>query len=48
MFERKHLISRDNRQLVVNRDRSGSFLAQTQISADRDEFRKAATQWGLP
>ena len=32
MLERKHLISRDNRQLVVNRDRLESFLAQTQIS----------------
>jgi hypothetical protein len=34
MFERKHLISRDNRQLVVNRDRLESFLAQTHISED--------------
>jgi CRP-like cAMP-binding protein len=33
LFERKHLISRDNRQLVVNRDRLESFLAQTRIPA---------------
>ena len=33
MFERKHLISRDNRQLVINRDRLESFLAQTHIPA---------------
>jgi CRP/FNR family cyclic AMP-dependent transcriptional regulator len=32
MFERKHLISRDDRQLVVNRDRLESFLARTHIS----------------
>src|ERR1019366_3489783 len=32
MFEQKHLIARDNRQLIVNRDRLASFLAQTQIS----------------
>jgi len=33
-FERKHLISRNGRQLVVNRDRLQSFLAQTHISAN--------------
>jgi hypothetical protein len=33
LFERKHLISRDNCQLVVNRDRLESFLAQTHIPA---------------
>ena len=33
LFERKHLISRDKRQLVVNRDRLESFLAQTHIPA---------------
>jgi len=33
LFERQHLISRDNRQLVVNRDRLESFLAQTHIPA---------------
>jgi len=32
LFERKHLISRDGRQLVVNRDRLESLLAQTHIS----------------
>jgi CRP/FNR family transcriptional regulator len=32
LFERKHLISRNRRQLVVNRDRLESFLAQTRIS----------------
>jgi len=30
LFERKHLISRNSRQLVVNRDRLESFLAQTE------------------
>lgn len=40
LFERKHLISRDNRQLIVNRDRLESFLAQTHISADKHEFEK--------
>ncbi len=32
-FERRQLISRDNRQLVVNRARLESFLAQTRIPA---------------
>jgi CRP/FNR family transcriptional regulator len=32
MFERKHLISRDKRQLVINRDRLGSFLSQAHLS----------------
>jgi CRP/FNR family transcriptional regulator len=31
LFERKHLISRDKRQLIVNRDRLKRFLAQTHI-----------------
>jgi CRP/FNR family transcriptional regulator len=44
LFERKHLISRDNRQLVVNRDRLESFLAQTHIAVDAHEFRKAASR----
>jgi CRP/FNR family transcriptional regulator len=43
-FERKHLISRVNRQLVVNRDRLESFLAQTHISTDGNEFREAAAR----
>jgi CRP-like cAMP-binding protein len=34
LFERKHLISRDNRELIVNRARLESFLAQTHISQD--------------
>jgi CRP/FNR family transcriptional regulator len=33
MFEQKHLISRNSRQLVVNRDRLETFLAQTHVSA---------------
>src|SRR6267154_1403859 len=32
IFERKHLISRTSRQLVVNRDRLESFLAQAHIA----------------
>ncbi|MGB3552239.1 MAG: Crp/Fnr family transcriptional regulator [Candidatus Binatus sp.] len=32
MFERQHLIARDNRQLIIDRDRLESFLAQTQVS----------------
>jgi CRP-like cAMP-binding protein len=44
LFERKHLISRESRQLVVNRDRLESFLAQARISADGAEFRKAAAR----
>jgi hypothetical protein len=32
LFEQKHLISRNGRQLVVNRDRLESLLAQTRIS----------------
>ncbi|MGA9916596.1 MAG: Crp/Fnr family transcriptional regulator [Paraburkholderia sp.] len=41
MFERKHLISRNSRQLVVNRDRLESFLAQAHITAGDTEFEKA-------
>ena len=37
-FERKHLIVRDGRQLIVKRDRLESFLAQKHASADRREF----------
>ena len=40
-FERKHLISRNGRQLVVNRDRLESFLSQAHISASEAEFGKA-------
>lgn len=41
LFERKHLISRDGRQLLVNCDRIESFLAQTHISAADGELGKA-------
>ena len=34
-FERKHLIVRDGRQLIVRRDRLESFLEQTHSSANR-------------
>jgi hypothetical protein len=40
-FERKHLISRNSRQLVVNRDRLETFLAQAHIAAGDIEFGKA-------
>ncbi len=40
-FERKHLISRNSRQLVVNRERLENFLAQTHISAAEMEPRRA-------
>jgi len=40
-FERKHLISRNSRQLVVNRDRLESFLAQAHIAAGDGELGKA-------
>jgi CRP-like cAMP-binding protein len=37
-FERKHLIVRDGRQLIVKRDRLESFLASDNLSANRREF----------
>jgi len=40
-FERKHLISRNSRQLVVNRDRLEGFLAQAHIAAADVELGKA-------
>src|ERR1700722_17511121 len=40
MFERKRLISRNSRQLVINRDRLESFLAQAHITAVDVELRK--------
>ena len=40
-FERKHLITRNSRQLVINRDRLEGFLAQTHISAADSEYGKA-------
>jgi CRP/FNR family transcriptional regulator len=42
LFERKHLIARDNRQLLINRDRLESFLAQTHISARSHDLPKVA------
>ena len=41
MFERKHLISRNSRQLVISRDRLESFLAQTHIALAEAESGKA-------
>ena len=38
-FERKHLIVRDGRQLIVKRDRLEKFLAQKHSSTNRREFR---------
>jgi CRP/FNR family transcriptional regulator, cyclic AMP receptor protein len=40
-FERKRLITRNSRQLVINRDRLEGFLAQTHISAADSEYGKA-------
>jgi CRP-like cAMP-binding protein len=40
-FERRHLISRNSRQLVINRDRLEGFLAQTHIVAASSELRKS-------
>ena len=37
-FERKHLIVRDGRQLIVRRDRLESFLAQRHSPANRREL----------
>ena len=34
IFEKKHLISRNRRQLVVNRDRVEAFLSQAHIAVD--------------
>ncbi len=41
-FEQKHLISRDNRQFIVHRERVESFLAQTHLAVDA-RLAKAAT-----
>jgi CRP-like cAMP-binding protein len=41
MFERKHLISRNSRQLVINRDRLEAFLAQTHLALAEPEIGKA-------
>ncbi len=40
MFERKHLISRNSRTLVINRDKLESFLSEAHISAADSEFKK--------
>jgi CRP-like cAMP-binding protein len=40
-FEKKHLISRNSRALVVNRDRLESFLSQAHISRGGAEIGKA-------
>jgi CRP-like cAMP-binding protein len=40
-FEKKHLISRNSRTLVVNRDRLESFLSQAHISRGGAEIGKA-------
>ncbi len=40
-FERKHLIWRNSRQLVVNRERLENFLAQTHISPTGAELKGA-------
>jgi CRP/FNR family transcriptional regulator, cyclic AMP receptor protein len=37
-FERKHLVVRDGRQLIVRRDRLERFLAQRHSSANRRDF----------
>lgn len=37
-FERKRLIAREGRQLIIRRDRLESFLEQTHLSADRRGF----------
>jgi len=43
MFERKHLISRNRRQLVVNRDRVEAFLSQAHIAIDDVALRASAS-----
>jgi len=40
MFERKHLISRNSRTLVINRDKLESYLSEAHISAADSEFKK--------
>jgi CRP-like cAMP-binding protein len=43
MFERKHLISRNRRQLVVNKDRMEAFLSQAHISSSDVALRTSAS-----
>ncbi len=40
MFERKRLISRNSRQLVINRDRLEAFLSQAHLAATDGELGK--------
>ena len=40
-FERKHFISRNSRQLVVNRERLENFLAQAHLAAAPAESKRA-------
>jgi hypothetical protein len=40
VFERRRLISRNSRQLVINRDRLETFLAQAHIAAADEELGK--------
>jgi len=43
LFEKKHLISRNRRQLVVNRERVEAFLSQAHIVADDAALRASAS-----
>jgi CRP-like cAMP-binding protein len=43
LFEKKHLISRNRRQLVVNRDRLEAFLSQAHIVVDDVALRVSAS-----
>src|ERR1700693_1982400 len=43
MFEKKHLISRNRRQLVVNRERVEAFLSQAHIVSDDAALRASAS-----
>jgi CRP-like cAMP-binding protein len=45
-FERKRLISRNSRQLVVNRERLENFLEQTHITAADAELKRARQSSG--
>jgi CRP-like cAMP-binding protein len=43
MFERKHLISRNRRQLVVNKDRVEAFLSEAHIASGDLALRASAS-----
>jgi len=43
MFEKRHLISRNRRQLVVNRERVEAFLSQAHIVSDDAALRASAS-----